>query len=78
MGVLNVLYQSDDNYAIFMGVSICSLLENNRAAEEINIYVIDDSISGDMKRQIEQMVGSYQFRAGDEVHRRVPGDCPNF
>lgn len=62
MGVLNVLYQSDDNYAIFMGVSICSLLENNRAAEEINIYVIDDSISGDMKRQIEQMVGSYQRR----------------
>lgn len=60
MSVLNVLYQSDDNYAIFMGVSICSLLENNRAADGINIYVIDESISVETKRQIEQMVVGYQ------------------
>lgn len=60
MNVLNVLYQSDDNYAIFMGVSICSLLENNKAADEINIYVIDDSISVNTKRQIEQMAAGYQ------------------
>lgn len=60
MSVLNVLYQSDNNYAIFMGVSICSLLENNRAAEEINIYIIDDSISAEIKEQIKGMVADYQ------------------
>lgn len=42
---MNILYLSDNNYAIFMGVSIVSLFENNKALEEINVYIIDDKIS---------------------------------
>ena len=38
---LNILYQSDDNYAPYMGVSICSLFENNKNEESIKIYIID-------------------------------------
>lgn len=71
MSVLKVLYQSDDNYAIFMGVSICSLLENNKAADEIKIYIIDDSISMKHKDEIRKMVHSYQrevlFVAADSI-----------
>lgn len=59
MSTYNVLYQSDDNYAVFMGVSICSLLENNKKAEEINIYVIDDAISDGRKSELKQMVERY-------------------
>ena len=43
--VLNVLYQSNDNYAPITGVSLTSLLINNKDIEEINVYVLDDKIS---------------------------------
>ena len=59
MSVLNVLYQSDDNYAVFMGVSACSLLDSNKAAEKIRIYVIDDGISLENKEKLTAMVSSY-------------------
>lgn len=55
--VLNVLYQSDENYAIFMGVSILSLLINNKDADEINIFIIENDIS--IKNKIEKMVKKY-------------------
>lgn len=59
MQELNVLYQSDDNYAIYLGVSICSLLENNQEAEKINVYIIDDDITAARKRQISEMIRAY-------------------
>ena len=43
--VLNVLYQSNDNYAPITGVSLTSLLINSKDIEEINVYVLDDKIS---------------------------------
>ena len=43
--VLNVLYQSNNNYADLTGVSITSLLINNQHLEQINVYVLDDMIS---------------------------------
>ena len=57
---LNVLYQSDDNYAVFLGVSICSLLGNNRSAADIHIYIIDDSISRENKNKLTMMIHSYK------------------
>ena len=54
----NVLYCSDNNYASYLGVSIQSLLENNKSAESIVFYVVSDNISDDnierLKRQIAQ------------------------
>lgn len=71
MSTLNVLYQSDNNYAVFMGVSICSLLNSNKAAESIHVYVIDDSINLENKEKIKSMVHSYAreitFLPGDKV-----------
>lgn len=57
---MNILYQSDDNYAVYMGVSICSLLENNKNVDEINIFIIDDAISEDNKNKLQSMVLEYK------------------
>ena len=43
--ILNILYQSNDNYASITGVSLTSLLMNNKDIEEINIYILNDNIS---------------------------------
>lgn len=37
--ILNVLYQSDDNYAAVSAISIASLLENNKHLKQINIFL---------------------------------------
>lgn len=74
MSTLNVLYQSDDNYAVFMGVSICSLLDSNQSADDIHIYVIDDSISLENKEKLTGMVHSYAgkitFLTGESISGR--------
>ncbi len=52
---LNVLYQSDDNYAMVSGISIVSLLENNKHLDTINIFYCDYEIT-DMNRNRLKMV----------------------
>lgn len=59
---MNILYLSDNNYAIYMGVSILSLLENNKHLHEINIYVIDDEIFQENKDILQKMVEAYNRR----------------
>lgn len=57
---LNVLYQSDDNYAMVSGISIVSLLENNRHLDEINIFYCDYNISGVNRTRLVQLVQPYR------------------
>ena len=35
---LNVLYQFDDKYAPYAGISMLSLYENNKEIENLNVY----------------------------------------
>lgn len=56
---LNVLYQSDDNYAIVSGISIASLLENNRHLKEINIYYCGYKLSSKSRNRLLKLVDSY-------------------
>lgn len=56
---LNVIYQSDENYAVFMGVSVYSLLVNNRDAEEITVYILDDGISERNKQRLSGMADRF-------------------
>ena len=49
---LNVLYSADDNYTDILGISIISLLENNKHFNEIFIYVI---YCGIKKESIEKL-----------------------
>lgn len=75
MAVLNVLYQHDNNYAIFGGVSILSLLENNKDAEDICIYMIDMGLAESYKKQYTDMIHGYgrkvQFIPAEQVVERV-------
>ena len=59
MPSVNVLYQSDDNYAGYMGVSLFSMLKNNSDEKEIRVVIIDDHISEENKGIIEKMVDSF-------------------
>lgn len=56
---MNVMYAADDNYAEIMGVSILSLLENNRHMKDIHFYIVEDKISQDNIRKLEDMIGAY-------------------
>lgn len=55
----NVLYCSDNNYAPYMGVSIKSLLENNKEAEAITVYAVADNISEDNIERLKRQVAEY-------------------
>lgn len=56
---MRVAYSFDDNYALQAGVSILSLLEHHKGLEELVIYVIDDHISEENKRKINNMAARY-------------------
>lgn len=56
--MINVLYQSNDNYAPYMGVSIFSLLSNN-SSNHINVYIIDDYISEQNKQKLQRLESKF-------------------
>lgn len=62
MKILNVLYQSNDNYAVVTGVSIASLLENNKKLDEINIYLLNDSITKKNLDRLQSLCKKYKNR----------------
>ncbi len=51
---LYILYQANDYYAPYLGVSLLSLLDRNKHFREIRIFIIDDGISGENKEKLEQ------------------------
>lgn len=57
---LVVVYSSDDNYAQHTGVSIVSLLENNKHFNSIHIYIIDNEISEANKSNLIDIMKYYQ------------------
>lgn len=59
MSVINVLYPFDNNYATYAGVSLTSLLENNKEADEINVYILGFGLSADNQRKFENTVKNY-------------------
>lgn len=55
--IQNVLYQSDNNYAMVTGVSIESLCMNNAHLDQINVYLLDDGISKENLARIRGIGG---------------------
>lgn len=49
---MNVVYGCDNNFAEIMGISMLSLFENNKDADEINVYVLEKAISFENKEKI--------------------------
>jgi len=75
---LNVLYQSDDNYAMVSGISIASLLENNKHLDTINVYYCSYKISDENKKRLVELCdgysnGSIHFIDGDRYHQQLTG-----
>lgn len=56
---LNVLYGCDNNYVPLLGVSMTSLFENNRDAENITVYLAGMGISEENLRLLEQTAQKY-------------------
>ena len=56
---MNILLQSDERYAAVTGVCLTSLLENNRAAEEIHIYLINVCIGAENLEKFRSLAGQY-------------------
>ena len=48
---MNIVYSADDNYARHAGISIMSLLDNNKISDIINIYIIDNGISEENRKK---------------------------
>lgn len=59
MSVLNVLYQSNDYYGPVTGVSMTSLMENNKDIDNINFFVLDDKISKQNKQKMASVCNKY-------------------
>lgn len=59
MSNLNVLYQFNEKYAPYAGVSITSLLENNTSFETINIYVLGEELSDNSVQKLEKLAQKY-------------------
>lgn len=56
---MNVVYTCDNNYVWIMGVSIISLFENNRSADEINVFLLGDNISPENKGLLQTTAKKY-------------------
>lgn len=56
---MNVFYFTSDAFAGVAATSMLSLMENNRSADSITFYVIDDGISPEKKDKLTRMVMGY-------------------
>lgn len=55
---MNIAYTSMDNYSPYLGISMLSLLENNRD-EEIHIYILSDGITEQNCKKLQDIVEQY-------------------
>ncbi len=56
---MNVCYATDDNYAPMAGVSILSLLENNREEDEITVYLLDNHLSEENRQKLRSITEAH-------------------
>ncbi len=57
---INLLYQFNEKYAPYGGVSIFSVLSNNKGAESINIYILGEALSKQSCEQLQNLAESFQ------------------
>ena len=61
---MNILYQCNDKYAPYCGVSITSLFENNKEAKSICVFILEDEIKDENKEKFNSLAKKY----GREIH----------
>lgn len=57
---MNIAYACDNNYIIHTGISVLSLLENNRSESNITIYLISVNINQENINKIKEIIDSYK------------------
>lgn len=75
LNVLNVLYQFNEKYAPYAGVSVTSLLENNKAAGEISIYILGEDLSKGSVNKFKELGKRYNrkiiFKDTEEIIQKM-------
>lgn len=56
---MDILYSSSDSYAFLTGISLLSLLENNKKCRNIHIYIMDNEISKENKEKLKQIAAGH-------------------
>lgn len=56
---VNILYQCDNNYAPFMGVSLTSLLMNNMDLKDLHIFLLGKKLSEENMQKIQRTCDAY-------------------
>lgn len=59
MSKLDILYQFDNNYAAFAGISMTTLLENNKDVEELTVYAAAVGVAEENVRKLEALFTQY-------------------
>lgn len=56
---MDIMYSTSDSYAFLTGISILSLFDNNKDADEINIYIMDNKITEENKNKLRSIAEKY-------------------
>lgn len=56
---MNILYQCNNKYAPYCGVSITSLFENNKNSDRISVYILSDNIEQDNLDKFQLLASKY-------------------
>lgn len=57
---LNILYQCDNNYAPYTGISMTSLFRKNTKCDNIKVYILDDKINDENKEKLRNTANDYK------------------
>lgn len=58
---INIIFTIDDNYSRFLGVTLCSIFENKKCQNPIEIYVLDGGIQHENKEKLYFLSKKYNF-----------------
>ena len=77
MEKVSVVFATNDNYAMLLGVALCSLFENKKGDYPINLYVVDFGISTKNKERLGTLEKKYRFTINyvlpdAELFQRLP------
>lgn len=56
---MNIVYSASDSYAPLAGISLTSLLENNRQVPQIQIFILDNQIGEENKKKLQSTAEAF-------------------
>lgn len=59
---MDILYQFNEKYAPYAGVSITSLFSNNQQAEEIVVWILGEDLTNGSKERLKRLAEQYRQR----------------